>query len=177
LPREGIKSMKNLLSTFRKVRISFLDKILEILSFSALIILWVMTYRFQHLGAELVPDDFDFFQMPNEYWASKMTYAVPFIATLLYVGLTIYNLRPQYGEHTVNASPEKLSGLSEINKRLWRWLKFNLLLVFIIIEYFSFHTGSNAGTGITPVLIYVFPVLLFGPVVFFFIEFSKNQLE
>jgi hypothetical protein len=177
LREEGLKSMKNLLSTFKKVKISFWDKILELLSLAALTVLWVMTYKFQHIGAELVPEDFDFFQTPNEYWASKMTYSVPIIATILYIGLTVYNLRPQYGDYPVEVSSEKISDLSEINKRLWRWLKFNLLVIFIIIEYFSFHTGSNAGTGITPLLILVFPVLLFGPVVFFFIEFSKNQLE
>lgn len=169
--------MKNLFTTFKKVRISFWDRILEILSLAALIVLWVMTYKFQHLGAELVSEDFNFFQNPNEYWASKMTYAVPMIATVLYVGLTIFNLRPQYGDYPVDVSGDKASDLSEINKRLWRWLKFNLLVIFIVIEYFSFHTGSNAGTGITPLLIYVFPVLLFGPVVFFFIEYSKSQLE
>ncbi len=177
MQEEGLRFMKNLLSTFKKVKISFWDKILELLSIGALIVLWVMTYKFQHIGAELVPEDFDFFQTPNEYWASKMTYSVPIIATVLYIGLTVYNLRPQYGNYPVQISSEKIADLSEINKRLWRWLKFNLLVIFIIIEYFSFHTGSNAGTGITPLLILVFPVLLFGPVVFFFIEFSKNQLE
>ncbi|WP_373522099.1 hypothetical protein [Aquiflexum sp.] len=169
--------MKNLITKFKKVRITFWDLILEILSLCALIVLWTITYNFQHIGAELVPADFDFFQTPNEYWASKMTYSVPIIATILYVGLTIWNLRPQYGDYPVDVSGDKALDLSKINKRLWRWLKFNLLVIFIVIEYFSFHTGSNAGTGITPLLIYVFPVLLFGPVVFFFIEYSKSQLE
>ncbi|WP_373494087.1 hypothetical protein [Aquiflexum sp.] len=169
--------MRNFISKFKRTRISFWDRILEIMSIGALIVLWVMTYKFQHIGAELVPQDFNFFETPNEYWASQMTYAVPIIATILYFGVTIYNLRPQYGQYPIKASSEKAADLSKINKRLWRWLKFNLLVVFIIIEYFSFHTGSNAGTGITPLMIYVFPILLFGPVVFFFIEFSKSQLE
>lgn len=169
--------MNNLFSNVGRVKISFFDGILEILGFIALVFLWVMTYKFQHIGAELVPEDFSFFQTPNEFWASKMTYTVPVIATVLYVGLTVYNLRPQIGDYPVQISSEKSAQLNEINKRLWRWLKFNLLLIFITIEYFSFHTGSNAGTGISPTLIYVFPVLLFGPVVFFFIEFSKSQLE
>lgn len=169
--------MNNLFSNVGRFKISFFDGILEILGFVALVFLWVMTYKFQHIGAELVPEDFSFFQTPNEFWASKMTYTVPVIATFLYVGLTVYNLRPQIGDYPVQISSEKSAQLNEINKRLWRWLKFNLLLVFITIEYFSFHTGSNAGTGISPTLIYVFPVLLFGPVVFFFIEFSKSQLE
>lgn len=169
--------MNNLFSKIRILNISIFDAILEVFGFIALISLWVMTYRFQHIGAEMVPEDFSFFQTPNEFWASKMTYTVPVIATILYVGLTVYNLRPQYGDYPVQVSSEKNVQLSEINKRLWRWLKFNLLVIFIVIEYFSFHTGSSAGTGISPAFIYVFPVLLFGPVVFFFIEFSKNQLE
>ncbi|SMD42026.1 hypothetical protein SAMN00777080_0562 [Aquiflexum balticum DSM 16537] len=169
--------MNNLFSKVGRFKMSFFDGILEIFGFIALISLWVMTYKFQHIGAELVSEDFSFFQTPNEFWASKMTYTVPTIATVLYVGLTVYNLRPQLGDYPVQVSSEKSAQLSEINKRLWRWLKFNLLLIFIVIEYFSFHTGSNAGTGISPAFIYVFPVLLFGPVVFFFIEFSKSQLE
>jgi len=83
----------------------------------------------------------------------------------------------QYGDYAIEVSKEKAPALSQINKRLWRWLKLNILIMFIVIEYFSFHTGSNAGTGISGWFIFVFPLLLFGPVIFFFIEFSKNQLE
>lgn len=169
--------MKNTLKTFVNTNVSRLDILVEILSLLMLLTLWALTYYFQHQSLEIVPEGYDFFRNPNEYWASRMTYSVPFVATILYVGLTLYNKRVQYGGFAVEINKEKGQALSQIKKRLWRWLKLNILVMFIVIEYFSFHTGSNAGSGISGWFIFAFPLLLFGPVIFFFIEFSKNQLE
>ena len=169
--------MKITLKTFGNTNVSRLDILVEILSLLVLFTLWGLTYYFQHQSLEIVPEGYDFFRNPNEYWASRMTYSVPFVATILYVGLTLYNRSVQYGYFAVEINKEKGPALSQINKRLWRWLKLNILVMFIVIEYFSFHTGSNAGSGISGWFVFVFPLLLFGPVIFFFIEFSKNQLE
>jgi hypothetical protein len=162
---------------FPILTLPFWDKIIEILSFSALILLWVMVYNFQHIGAELMPDGYDFFQNPSEYWASKMTYTIPIIATILYVGITFYNSRNNYINFLVQDDEEKKEKLTEINQKLWRWMKFMLILIFVSIEFFSFHSGSGFGTGIPKWYIVVFPLLLFVPVIYFFIEFSQNQLD
>lgn len=169
--------MKKTLKMFTNAEVSILDIVVEILSLLVLIAVWVLTYYFQHESLEIVPEGYDFFSNPNEYWASRMTYSVPFVATILYVGLTLYNKRIQYGDFAVEINRGKAQVLRQINKRLWRWLKLNIIIMFIVIEYFSFHTGSNAGSGISGWFIFVFPFLLFGPVIYFFIEFSKNQLE
>lgn len=157
--------------------LSFWDAIIEILAFVALALLWVLTYSFQQLGSKMVSDDFDFFQNPSEYWASKMTYTLPIIATIFYFGITLFGFSRDFtGEKGVDLS-EKGQKLKEINQRLWRWVKFILVLMFILIEYFSFQSGSNFGAGIPKWHIVVFPLLLFGPVIYFFFEFSKHQLE
>lgn len=169
--------MKITLKTFGNTNVSRLDILVEILGFLVLVSLWVLTYYFRQKSLEIVPEGYDFFRNPNEYWASKMTYSVPIVATIIYVGLTVYNKRVQFGDFAVEINKEKGPALIQINKRLWRWLKLNILVMFIVIEYFSFHTGSNAGSGISGWFIFVFPLLLFGPVIFFFIEFSKNQME
>jgi hypothetical protein len=165
------------LKTFGNANVSRLDIVVEILCLLVLIGLWAETFYFRNINLEMVPENYDFFSNPNEYWASKMTYSIPLVATFLYVGLTLYNKRVQYGDFAVEISQEKAPVLSQINKRLWRWLKLNILLMFVVIEYFSFHTGSNAGAGISGWFILTFPLLLFGPVIYFFIEFSKNQLD
>ena len=157
--------------------ISFWDKVIEILGLATLTLLWVMTYHFQHLGAELMPDDYDFFKNPSEYWASKMTYSIPVITTILFIGITIYNTKTKYTDYPIDENPEKAKKLSQINQRLWRWLKFMLVLIFLLIEYFSFHSGSGFGTGIPKWFMVAFPMMLFGPIIYFFIEFSQNQLD
>ncbi|MDX5479975.1 hypothetical protein [Fontibacter flavus] len=162
---------------FPAFKITFWDKAIELLGLAALILLWVMTYNFQHLGAKLMPEDYSFFQNPSEYWASKMTYTIPVIATILFLGISIYNTRTKYADYPIEDTPEKAKKLSLINQRLWRWLKFMLILMFIMIEYFSFHSGSGFGTGIPKLYIILFPLMLFAPVIFFFIEFSQNQLD
>jgi hypothetical protein len=157
--------------------IAFWDVCIEIIAFVALSLLWVLTYTFQQMGAKMVSDDFDFFQNPNEYWASKMTYTLPIIATIFYLGITFFGFKRDFSGEKGIDSPEKGQKLMEINQRLWRWVKFILVLMFILIEYFSFQSGSNFGAGIPKWHIVVFPLLLFGPVIYFFFEFSKHQLE
>lgn len=157
--------------------LSFWDAIIEIIAFVALSLLWVLTYSFQQLGSKMVSDDFDFFQNPSEYWASKMTYTLPIIATIFYLGITFFGFSRDFSGEKGIDSPEKGQKLKEINQRLWRWVKFILVLMFILIEYFSFQSGSNFGAGIPKWHIVVFPLLLFGPVIYFFFEFSKHQLE
>jgi hypothetical protein len=169
--------MKESLKTFRNSNVSRLDIAVEVVSLLVLILLWGETIFFQRQSLELAPEGYDFFSNPNEYWASRMTYSVPFVATILYVGLTLYNRREQQGNFAVEISKDKAPILSQINKRLWRWIKLNILIMFVVVEYFSFHTGSNAGSGISSWFVFMFPLLLFIPVVIFFIEFSKNQLE
>lgn len=159
------------------LNLPFWDQIIEILSFAALVLLWVMTYHFQHIGAELVAENYDFFQNPSEYWATKMTYTLPIVATILYVGLTIYNTKTYYVNLMVVDSEEKAEKLRKINQKFYRWVKLMVILVFIFIEYFSFQSGSGYGSGIPQWYIIVFPLLLFAPVIYFFIEFAQNQLD
>lgn len=153
------------------------DILVEALAIAALVFLWAETYYFQHLGAELVPNDYSFLESPNEFWASQMTYSIPFVATLIYIGLTLYTNKRKHEEYEYEFNPEKSAAIKGINRRLWRWLKLNLILVLLIIEYFSFHTGSSAGDGISIWFILIFPLLIFGPVVYFFIAYSREQLQ
>jgi hypothetical protein len=162
---------------FRFFQMPFWDRIIEIMGFAALVLLWIMTYHFQHIGADLMPEDYDFFQNPSEFWASKMTYSIPVIATIFYLGITLYNTKTRYTDYPIIEDPEKAEKLSQINQKLWRWLKFMLILMFLLIEYFSFQSGSGFGTGVPKWYMVAFPLMLFGPVIYFFIEFSQNQLE
>ncbi|WP_293015505.1 hypothetical protein [Mongoliibacter sp.] len=161
----------------KKPKMGIWDRVIEILGFSSLILLWVMTYYFQHLGAEAVPEGYNFFENPSEYWASNMTYSIPIIATILFFGITLYNQTPRISEYTIQNQPEKVDTLIRINAKLWRWIKFNLIIMFILIEYFSFHSGSGFGTGIPTWFIIVFPVLLFAPIIYLFMEFAKTQVD
>jgi hypothetical protein len=169
--------MKNILAEKKPSSFTKSDILVEILAIGALVMLWAETYYFQHLGAELVPNDYTFLESPNEFWASQMTYSIPFIATLIYIGLTIYNKKRKHNEYEYEFNPEKSAAVLRINQRLWRWLKLNLILVLLIIEYFSFHTGSSAGDGISIWFILIFPLLIFGPVVYFFVAYSREQLQ
>lgn len=161
----------------KRPKMNFWDRVIEILGFASLILLWAMTYYFQHVGADAVAPDYNFFENPSEYWASNMTYSIPIIATILFFGVTFYNQKPRINDYTIQNNPEKAEALVQINAKLWRWLKFNLILMFILIEYFSFHSGSGFGSGVPKFFMVVFPVLLFAPIVYFFMEFAKTQLD
>lgn len=171
LPQETIDDLE------KRPKMGFWGMVIEILGYASLIWLWVMTYYFQHVGAEAVADDYNFFDNPSEYWASNMTYSIPIIATILFLGITLYNQKPHISEYTVQNQPDKVETLVKINAKLWRWIKFNLILIFILIEYFSFHSGSGFGTGIPKWFVIAFPLLLFAPIIYMFMEFAKNQLD
>lgn len=125
--------MKKTLATKKPSYYSKFDVAIEILAVVALVLLWAETSYFQHRGAELVPVDFNFLERPNEYWASQMTYSIPFVATMIYIGLTIFTLKRKHDEYEYEFNPEKSAAILRINRRLWRWLKFNLVLILLII--------------------------------------------
>lgn len=159
------------------IPLSFADKLIEVLGIVALVWLWLETAYFQQLGQEQVPANYNFFETPSDYWASKMTFAVPLVATFFYIGISWFNYYNRDIDHLVDASTDKKRALIAINRRLWRWVKLNLIIIFLMIEYFSFHTGSNYGTGVPTWMILFFPLILFSPLVYFFIEYSKSQLK
>lgn len=159
------------------IPLSFTDKMIEVLGIIALVWLWLETIYFQQLGQSQVEENFDFFATPSGYWASKMTYSVPLVATIFYLAITWFNYYNRDIDHLVDASTDKKRSLIAINRRLWRWVKLNLVIIFLMIEYFSFHTGSSYGTGVPTWMILFFPLILFSPLIYFFIEYSKSQLK
>jgi len=166
-----------ILNTFKKDHTSLLDRAVEVAGVIALVFLWMMTYYFQQKGLQAVPEQYDFLDQPNEFWASKITYSIPFVVTIVYLIITYTSLKKSEPDDHPYYSPEKAAAFQVLNKRLWRWMKLSIILVFIMIEYFSFHTGSRAGEGISYWYFLFFPVLLIGPAVFFLIEISKKELE
>lgn len=159
------------------IPLTLADKVIEVLGIVALVWLWLETVYFQQLGQEQVTADFSFFENPSEYWASQMTYAVPFVATVFYLSISWNNYFNRDIDHLVDASFEKKKALIAINRRIWRWVKLNVIIIFLMIEYFSFHTGSDFGSGVPNWMILFFPLVLFSPLVYFFIEYSKSQLK
>jgi hypothetical protein len=168
-----MKSAKHL----APIPLTLADNVIEVLGIIALVWLWLETVYFQQLGLEQVPANFSFFENPSEYWASQMTYAVPLVATVFYLSISWFNYFNRDIDHLVDASTEKKKALIAINRRLWRWVKLNVIIIFLMIEYFSFHTGSSFGSGVPTWMILFFPLVLFSPLVYFFIEYSKSQLK
>jgi hypothetical protein len=175
------KNYKHMKDTLEKNNyyqpLTWLDKVMEFFCFVALLCLWILTWYFHEMELRAAPQDFSFFKNPSYYWASNMTYTLPMIATAVYVLLTYRNRRPIPVEHIIQVNPEKQAKLLQINQRLMRWVKINIVFIFIIIEVLSYTTGSNGGTGIPYFVVFFLPVLMVGPVVYFLFEFSKNQLE
>jgi hypothetical protein len=159
-----------------RIPVTWLDWLMEAISLLGLISLWIMTSYYHGIESAKVPEDFSFLKNPSYYWASNMTYTIPLIATVIYLYLTYMKKRPIPQEHLIEVNPEKEAKILQINNRLMRWIKIVAVSLFIMIEFLSYNTGSNQGTGISYMVIFFLPILMVGPIIYFLFEFSKSQL-
>jgi len=153
-----------------KIEMTLTDKFLEVIGWSAAVLLWAMTaVYFTHLP-ENIPSHFNFAGKADDYGGRFTVFLLPVIGTVLFVLLTVLNKYPHIFNYPVKITPENALKNYSMAARFIRYLKFALLLLFIFINYFTIQTamGESSGLGIW---IHVIMILfLIVPLIFYVIK-------
>lgn len=151
------------------------DKFAELLCLSLLLLLWAGTIGFYNKLPHEIPVHFNAAMEPDRYGKKVSIFALPAIATFLYLGLTILNRFPHIYNYNVNVTPQNARALYTAATRYLRWVKLIVVAIFCAIVFITFRTSINASGGVGGWFIPLAAGLLSAPLLFFIFSSSASR--
>lgn len=149
-----------------------LDRIVEIIGWCVLVAVWYLTISHYSTLPDTIPIHFNAAGKADGFGGKISILLLPGISTILFIGLTALNRRPQVfnypTEITVdNAAPQYTNAM-----RLIRYLKTIIVIIFGLIDYKTIQNANGKADGLgawflpltlvaifLPILLYVVPML------------------
>lgn len=139
------------------LNLSASDRFLEYLGWMMILALWFYTlYMYSELP-EIIPTHFNAAGKADGFGKKSSILLLPFIATILYVGLTLLNRYPHVFNYAENVTQENALRLYTTATRTIRYLKVIIVIVFALIVYFT--VGYSEGNTRNPGM-WLLPVIL-----------------
>jgi uncharacterized membrane protein len=143
------------------------DKLVDLLGWLILIALWAITIINYSSLPDTIPTHFNAAGEADGFGTKVSIIALPVIATLLFIGLTVLNRYPQSFNYPTTITKDNALRQYTLATRMLRYLKLVLVLVFGGIEIMTIQnaTGKAAGLGVwfLPLTL----VLVFLPLIYF----------
>ena len=151
------------------------DKLVDLLGWIMLLAIWGWTITHYSTLPDTIPTHFNGAGEPDGFGSKASIIGLPFIATLLFIGLTVLNRYPHSFNYPSPVTQNNALRLYTLATRMLRYLKLVLVLVFGGIEFMTIQnaTGKAAGLGVwfLPLTL----VLIFFPLIYFVIKsIQKN---
>ena len=152
-----------------KVKPSQFTKTLEIVNYFLIIVFWIITsLAYKHLPEE-IPTHYNGLGEVDAYGDKITIFMLPFIATILFVTLTITANKPYWFNYSETITVENVETQYKNAMRFMQSLNLFVLLIFIFIDYKTIHIALNKSeslgiwflplSGIVGVLIIVYNVI------------------
>ncbi len=158
-----------------KIELTQSDKIIEILGWIFIGILWLLTVYFFSLLPATIPTHFNAYGKVDDYGSKATILILPIISSVLFIGLTILNKYPQIFNFPSEITEENALKQYTLATRMIRILKLSLALVFslIFIQICLASSGITVGFGI--LLLPVTLLLIFVPIGYFVIKMFRSK--
>jgi uncharacterized membrane protein len=154
---------------------TYTDKLVEALGWLILLVLWGWTITHYSSLPETIPTHFNAAGEADGFGSKVSIIALPVIATLLFIGLTVLNRYPHIFNYPTAITQDNALKQYTLATRMLRYLKLVLVLVFGGIEFMTIQnaTGKAAGLGVwfLPLTL----ILVFLPLVYFVINSLKKS--
>ena len=158
-----------------KIRLTTIDKIVEISGWVLLVSLWLITsLSYSHLQA-IIPIHYNASGNADGFGDKLNIFILPFITTILFVGLTILNKYP----HLFNY-PKEINASNALTQytaatRLIRFLKLSIVVInqYTIIKTITSLNSKNSSLGnwFLPFTI----GLIFIPIIYFIVRSYRKR--
>jgi uncharacterized membrane protein len=147
-----------------KIELTRTDKILEVLSWLLLALLWIIPILSYSGLPDSLPVHYSVSGEVNE-WGHKMSiFVLPIVGALLVVLMTIINRYPHIFSFPLKLTHENAHRQYKIATELVRGLKLAVLIILILVVVFTIRTarGESAGLGFwfIPIAITIVTVLI-----------------
>lgn len=158
-----------------KPEIDSIDKMVELAGLLMVLGLWGFTFlNYPDLPAT-IPTHFNAKGVADGFGAKSTVFALPVVATIFYVGMTILNLFPHIFNYPVKITPENALRQYGHATKLVRWMKLGLILVFFAIVVQTVQTATGKAGGLGGWFLPLSFGFLFVPLVIFIIRMYQDR--
>lgn len=133
-----------------EIQTSWFDKLVEVLGWFFLILLWVITIFSYARLPEIIPTHFNASGQADDEGSKMILFFLPVIGTLIFVGLTVLNQYPHIFNYPVAITEANAQKQYNNAVRMLKVLKLILAVVFSILVFLIYHAAStdNGSLGI-----------------------------
>lgn len=157
------------------VKATIYDKALEVAGIALLLMLWAFCFYSYSNTPEIVPIHFRADGSPDGYGDARTVFLMPIIAVFLFVLMSSASRHPENFNYTVTITPENAERQYTKMLRLMKWVKISVIIIILLIEFFSFNVAIGKSDRLPQWLLLVVFVLVFAPVVYFLIKSGKEN--
>ncbi len=145
-----------------------LRKMLEGVSVGALLVNFVLTWLALNSPFRVpdqIPIHFDLAGHPDAWGSPLSLLLLPIIALFLYAIITAVSRFPSAFNYPTRVTAQNRERLQQIALNMMAWIKAELCCLFAVIQYATIDTARHARNGLSPVLMPVALVIVFGTIV------------
>ncbi|MEY3643421.1 MAG: hypothetical protein RLZZ207_115 [Bacteroidota bacterium] len=146
------------------------DKLVEALGWLILLALWGWTITHYSSLPDTIPTHFNATGEADGFGSKVSLIALPVIATLLFIGLTVLNRYPQSFNYPTTITKDNALQQYTLATKMLRYLKLVLVLVFGGIEIMTIQNATGKAAGLGTWFLPLTLVLVFLPLIYFLIK-------
>lgn len=158
-----------------KIKLTLTDWIVELLALLLVLFSWVIMFINYKQLPETIASHFDSFGKANGFSSKESIIALPVISTLLFIGLSVLNKYPHSFNIPVVITESNVLKQYTYATRLLRFLKLSLTTIFFILLNSIINSAKKETMDISPWLLPLVLLLVFIPIIIYFIVSRKNN--
>ena len=158
-----------------KLELTTFDKTLEILGWTSILAIWVLTITNYTNLPNTIPIHYNGAGQADGFGGKATILTLPIIATVLFIGLTILNKFPHIFNYPTNITQENALRQYTNATRLIRYLKLIIVVIFGLIAFKTIQNASGEADGLG---IWFLPLtlgLIFIPLTYFVVKSFRDK--
>lgn len=158
-----------------KLELTTFDKTLEILGWTSILTIWVLTIINYTNLPDTIPIHYNGAGQADGFGGKTTILTLPLIATVLFIGLTILNKFPHVFNYPTNITQDNALRQYTNATRMIRYLKFSIVIIFGLIAFKTIQNANGEADGLG---IWFLPLtlgLIFIPMTLYIIKTLKTK--
>jgi uncharacterized membrane protein len=156
-----------------KIDLSPIDRLIEIVSWIVLLILWALAISKYSSLPDAIPTHFNIAGTADRYGSRSVIFLLPIVGTILSIGLTIINKHPEKFRYLRKITQENAVRHYTNATRMVRYVKVTILISFVFIVILTVETATAKSAVNHAWRLPALFVLILTPILFFTMKSLK----
>ncbi len=157
-----------------KIALNAFDKLVETLGWTVILAIWIITIATYTDLPNIIPTHYNGAGEADAFGDKSNILSLPFVATILFVALSIFNKFPHVFNYSVDITPENALVQYTNATKLLRYLKLIVAIIFSSIAVQTIRTADSKDVGLGVWFLPVVLVMIFVPIAYFLMQSWKK---